>query len=70
MSSLKDNATIPPTEIVAACKNVKRRLICQVTNMAQLNEDAGAWAVELLEIEPNDSVLEIGFGPGVVMRHL
>lgn len=38
--------------------------------MARMNDDKGAWAVELLEIEPNDSVLEIGFGPGVVVQYL
>jgi SAM-dependent methyltransferase len=38
--------------------------------MARMNADAGAWASDLLEVRPNDSVLEVGFGPGVTMHHL
>jgi trans-aconitate methyltransferase len=38
--------------------------------MAHTNADCGAWIAELLEIQPNDSRLEIGFGPGVMIRHL
>jgi len=38
--------------------------------MARTNEDCGAWVVELLEIGPIDNVLEVGFGPGVVIRRV
>jgi len=38
--------------------------------MARTNEECGAWVTELLEIGPDESVLEIGFGPGVTIRHL
>ncbi|HYG88512.1 MAG TPA: methyltransferase domain-containing protein [Azospirillum sp.] len=38
--------------------------------MARMNENCGAWVVDLLEIGPNDSVLEVGFGPGVVIQRL
>jgi ubiquinone/menaquinone biosynthesis C-methylase UbiE len=38
--------------------------------MARTNEGCGAWVAELLEIKPNDSVLEIGFGPGVIIQRL
>ena len=38
--------------------------------MAHTNEDCGAWVVGLLEIGPNDSVLEVGFGPGVIIQRL
>ena len=38
--------------------------------MARTNEDCGAWVIELLEIGPNDNVLEVGFGPGVVIRRV
>lgn len=38
--------------------------------MARMNEDCGAWVTELLEIGPDDSVLEAGFGPGVVIQRL
>jgi ubiquinone/menaquinone biosynthesis C-methylase UbiE len=38
--------------------------------MASMNDNAGAWVVDLLEIKPNDRVLEVGFGPGMVIRRL
>jgi ubiquinone/menaquinone biosynthesis C-methylase UbiE len=38
--------------------------------MAHTNEDCGAWVTELLEIGPRDSVLEVGFGPGVIIQRL
>jgi ubiquinone/menaquinone biosynthesis C-methylase UbiE len=38
--------------------------------MARMNEDCGAWVADLLEIGPNDSVLEVGFGPGVIIQRL
>jgi len=38
--------------------------------MAHTNDDCGVWVAELLEIAANDTVLEVGFGPGAVIRHL
>ena len=38
--------------------------------MARTNVDCGAWVTHLLEITPNDRVLEVGFGPGMVIQHL
>jgi ubiquinone/menaquinone biosynthesis C-methylase UbiE len=38
--------------------------------MARTNEACGAWVIELLEVGPNDTVLEIGFGPGVIIQRL
>ena len=38
--------------------------------MARMNEECGAWVVELLEIGHDESVLEVGFGPGVVIQRL
>jgi ubiquinone/menaquinone biosynthesis C-methylase UbiE len=38
--------------------------------MARMNADCGAWVVGLLEVGQNDSVLEVGFGPGVVIQRL
>src|SRR5207237_4861566 len=32
--------------------------------------DCGAWVTELLEIGPRDRVLEVGFGPGVIIQRL
>jgi ubiquinone/menaquinone biosynthesis C-methylase UbiE len=32
--------------------------------MARTNRDCAAWAIGLLDVKPNDAVLEIGFGPG------
>jgi SAM-dependent methyltransferase len=38
--------------------------------MARMNADCGAWVSDLLEVGPNDSVLEVGFGPGVIIQRL
>jgi SAM-dependent methyltransferase len=38
--------------------------------MARANADCGAWVTDLLEVAPNDSVLEVGFGPGVIIQRL
>ena len=38
--------------------------------MARTNENCGAWAIDLLEIRPDDRVLEVGFGPGVLLGRL
>jgi ubiquinone/menaquinone biosynthesis C-methylase UbiE len=33
--------------------------------MARTNQPCAAWDIDLLGIQPHDSVLEVGFGPGV-----
>ena len=38
--------------------------------MARTNERCGAWVTDLLAIGPNDNVLEVGFGPGVIIQRL
>jgi ubiquinone/menaquinone biosynthesis C-methylase UbiE len=38
--------------------------------MTRTNEGCGAWVTDLLDIRPNDSVLEVGFGPGVIIQRL
>jgi protein-L-isoaspartate O-methyltransferase len=38
--------------------------------MARTNADCAAWVAELLEIEPGDSVLEVGFGPGIAIQRV
>jgi ubiquinone/menaquinone biosynthesis C-methylase UbiE len=38
--------------------------------MARTNEGCGRWVTDLLEIRSDDNVLEIGFGPGVIIKHL
>ena len=38
--------------------------------MARTNAECGAWVSDLLEIASNDSVLEVGFGPGALINHL
>lgn len=38
--------------------------------MARANEACGAWVSELLAIEPRDTVLEVGFGPGVIIERI
>ncbi|WP_456658067.1 class I SAM-dependent methyltransferase [Bradyrhizobium sp. JR3.5] len=38
--------------------------------MVRTNADCGTWVTGLLEAEPDDNVLEVGFGPGVVIQRL
>jgi SAM-dependent methyltransferase len=38
--------------------------------MARTNAECGAWVTELLEILPTESVLEVGFGPGIAIQRL
>jgi len=37
--------------------------------MARHNEREARWTIDLLRIEPEARVLEIGFGPGVAIRN-
>jgi len=38
--------------------------------MARTNHECAAWVIDLLDIQPNDKVLEVGFGPGVGIQLL
>ena len=38
--------------------------------MARMNRRCAAWVIDLLAVQPNDKVLEIGFGPGVGIQLL
>jgi ubiquinone/menaquinone biosynthesis C-methylase UbiE len=38
--------------------------------MARVNRDAAAQVIEVLDVRPDDKVLEIGFGPGVAIQLL
>jgi ubiquinone/menaquinone biosynthesis C-methylase UbiE len=38
--------------------------------MAHTNEACGTWVTELLGVGPYDGVLEVGFGPGVIIQRL
>jgi hypothetical protein len=38
--------------------------------MARMNAECGLWVVDLLEVQPQGRVLEVGFGPGVVIELL
>ena len=38
--------------------------------MARTNDACGAWVIELLNVASNESVLEVGFGPGMAIRRL
>jgi ubiquinone/menaquinone biosynthesis C-methylase UbiE len=38
--------------------------------MARTNEKCGVWVADVLEIGPNERVLEVGFGPGVIIQRL
>jgi ubiquinone/menaquinone biosynthesis C-methylase UbiE len=38
--------------------------------MARVNRDAAAQIIEMLDVRPDDKVLEVGFGPGVAIQLL
>jgi len=38
--------------------------------MARMNRDAAAQVIDLLDIRPDDKILEVGFGPGVAVQLL
>jgi ubiquinone/menaquinone biosynthesis C-methylase UbiE len=38
--------------------------------MARLNRDAAAQVIDLLDVQPDDRILEVGFGPGVAVQLL
>lgn len=38
--------------------------------MARTNQQCAAWVIDLLDIQPHDRVLEVGFGPGVGIQLL
>jgi ubiquinone/menaquinone biosynthesis C-methylase UbiE len=38
--------------------------------MARMNRDAAAQIIEMLDVRPDDGVLEVGFGPGVGIQLL
>jgi ubiquinone/menaquinone biosynthesis C-methylase UbiE len=38
--------------------------------MARVNRDAATQAIELLDVHPDDKILEVGFGPGVAVQLL
>ena len=38
--------------------------------MARTNQKCAAWVIALLDIQPHDRVLEVGFGPGVGIQLL
>src|SRR5215475_11869401 len=38
--------------------------------MARTNHKCAAWVIELLDIQPHERVLEVGFGPGVGIQLL
>lgn len=36
--------------------------------MSRMNEPLNRWVVDLLEVQPSDRILEIGFGPGLAVQ--
>src|SRR5215475_4523611 len=38
--------------------------------MARVNRDAAVQVIELLDVRPDDKVLEVGFGPGIAIQLL
>ena len=46
------------------------RLVAWEMALRPSNRKRNAWAVSLLDVQPSDRVLEIGFGPGIAVREL
>jgi ubiquinone/menaquinone biosynthesis C-methylase UbiE len=38
--------------------------------MARTNDNCGAWVIELLNVGSGETILEVGFGPGVAIKRL
>jgi SAM-dependent methyltransferase len=38
--------------------------------MARTNRNCASWVAGLLDVQPNDKVLEVGFGPGIAIKLL
>ena len=38
--------------------------------MARVNRNAAAQVIEVLDVRPDDKILEVGFGPGVAIQML
>lgn len=38
--------------------------------MARSNAKCAGWVIDLLDVQPNENVLEVGFGPGVAVEFL
>lgn len=38
--------------------------------MARTNRKVASWAIDLLDVQPSDQILEVGFGPGVGIQLL
>jgi ubiquinone/menaquinone biosynthesis C-methylase UbiE len=45
-------------------------ILGRLGGVARMNADCGTSVTDLLEVRPNDKVLEVGFGPGVVIQRL
>src|SRR3954452_16189627 len=46
------------------------RLVGRVMAHRSSNRQRNEWAVSLLDVQPADRVLEVGFGPGIAIREL
>jgi SAM-dependent methyltransferase len=72
------------TTIMSVRKQLGRRIVAQFMHPRGLpgrlvgwemalrpsNRKRNAWAVSLLDVQPSDRVLEIGFGPGIAVREI
>lgn len=38
--------------------------------MARTNRNVAYWVIDLLDVQPDDSILEVGYGPGVATERL
>jgi SAM-dependent methyltransferase len=75
-----DNLKTSPTEDVPSMSVVRnifmhtfgrpQGVLGRLGGIIMANADCGIWVSDLLEVGPNDSVLEVGFGPGMVIQRL
>src|SRR4051812_2684160 len=55
---------------VRAARGIAGRVVGWVMAHRNSNVERNRWVVSLLEVQPADRVLEIGFGPGVAITEL
>jgi ubiquinone/menaquinone biosynthesis C-methylase UbiE len=51
-------------------RGLSGRLVGWEMTLRPSNRKRNAWAVSLMDVQPSDRVLEIGFGPGIAVREI
>ncbi|MFI0483922.1 class I SAM-dependent methyltransferase [Actinomadura sp. 9N215] len=69
-SDLKQRLIMAGVRQFAHPRGLAGRVVGQIMAHRGSNVERGAWAVSLLDVQPTDRVLEIGFGPGLAIAAL